>query len=153
VEILGDAVRKRKTQNLEAMEKKVMPNVKLYRRHINIFWWANRWIHIKFIARELTSICVGVYSLIFLFFIWTVLQGPETFEAFSSAMRSPAALVFHLFLLGGILFHGITWFNLAPKAMVIKRGDKTVPGTVIALMNYLGWMVISVALIWLLLAV
>lgn len=133
------------------MQKKVMPNVKMYKRHMNIFWWANRWIHIKFIARELTSICVAVYSILLLFYAWSVLKGPEAFETFSSAMRSPAVLVLHVLLLGGLLFHSITWFNLAPKAMVIKLGKNNVPGIVIALMNYIGWVVISVVLVWLVL--
>jgi len=34
--------------------------------------------------------------------------------------------------------------------MVIKIGDKNVPGIVIALMYYGGWIVISFVLIWLL---
>ncbi len=134
------------------MQKKVMPNVKMYKRHMNIFWWANRWIHIKFISRELTSICVALYSLVLLFYVWTVLKGPEEFEAFSSAMRSPVVLVLHVLLLGGLLLHSITWFNLAPKAMVIKLGRKNVPGMVIVLMNYVAWVVISLILVWLLMA-
>jgi fumarate reductase subunit C len=131
------------------MQKKLLPNIKMYRRHINIFWWANRWIHIKFIARELTSICVAVYCLILLFFVWAILRGPEAYAAFTSTMRSPAVIVLHILLLGGLLFHSITWFNLAPKAMVIKLGEKNVPGIFIALMNYVGWVVISIVLVWL----
>ncbi len=131
------------------MQKKVMPNIKMYKRHMNIFWWANRWIHIKFIARELTSICVAVYSIILLFYAWSVLRGPETLDAFSSVMGSLAVLVLHVLLLGGLLFHSITWFNLAPKAMVIKLGKDNVPGIAIALMNYIGWVFISGMLFWL----
>lgn len=131
------------------MQKRVMPNVKMYKRHMNIFWWANRWVHIKFIARELTSICVAGYSLIFLFFAWAVLKGPEELEAFTSAMRSPVMILLHVLFLAGLLFHSITWFNLAPKAMVIKMGKYNVPALFIALINYLGWLVISAVLVWL----
>lgn len=134
------------------MQKKVMPNVKMYKRPMNIFWWANRWIHIKFISRELTSICVAVYSLVLLLYVWAVLKGPEEFEAFASVMRSPVVLVLHVVVLGGLMFHSVTWFNLAPKAMVIKFGTKKVPGWVIALMNYVGWVVISLVLVWLVVA-
>lgn len=134
------------------MQKRVMPNVKMYKRHMNIFWWANRWIHIKFISRELTSICVALYSLVLLLYVRAVLKGPEEFEAFASVMRSPVVLVLHVLLLGGLLFHSITWFNLAPKAMVIKLGGKNVPGMVIALMNYVAWVVISLVLVWLVVA-
>jgi fumarate reductase subunit C len=131
------------------MQKKMLPNIKMYKRHMNIFWWANRWIHFKFIARELTSVCVAIYSLLLLSFAGSLLDGPESFEAFVSTMQSPLFIVLHVLLLGGLLFHSITWFNLAPKAMVIKIGDRHIPGVFIALMNYVGWVVISVALIWL----
>jgi fumarate reductase subunit C len=52
-------------------------------------------------------------------------------------------------MLGGLIFHSITWFNLAPKAMVIKLGDKPIPGIIIALMNYGGWVAISLFFVWL----
>ena len=67
-----------------------------------------------------------------------------------SIMQSPLVIVVHAIALVGLLFHSITWFNLAPQAMVIKIGDKNIPGVVITLMNYIGWVVISVGLIWLL---
>jgi fumarate reductase subunit C len=131
------------------MQKIVRPNIKLYRRHINIFWWANRWIHIKFIARELTSVCVAVYVIVLLFFVRAILAGQTSFEAFLEILRSPLVIALHILVLGGLVFHSITWFNLAPKAMVVKVGDKNVPGIVIALMNYAGWVVVSLLLIWL----
>jgi len=132
------------------MERKILPNIKLYRRHINIFWWSKRWIHIKFISRELTSICVAIYSLLFLFFIVSVLGGPESYGNYVAFLKAPAMIVLHVFFLFGLIFHSITWFNLAPKAMVLKLGDKNIPGLFIALANYVGWVVLSIALLWLL---
>lgn len=131
------------------MQKRVLPNVKMYKRHLNIFWWTNRWIHIRFIARELTSVCVAIYGLLLLLYVGAVLDGPEAFERFDSAMRTPAFIIVHILLLGGLLFHSITWFNLAPKAMVIKLGNRYVPPFAIALINYVGWLIISVVLVWL----
>lgn len=130
------------------MEKAVMVNTKLFKRKMNIFWWANRWIHIKFILRELTSVCVAAYAILFLFFIQSILKGPEAYENFSSAMLSPVVLALHIIMFVGLIFHSITWFNLAPKAMVIKLGNKNIPGVVIALSNYAGWLAISLFLIW-----
>jgi fumarate reductase subunit C len=131
------------------MQKQVKPNVKLYRRHIHIFWWANRWIHIRFIARELTSLCVAVWVVVFLFYVCAILSDQESFESYARVMRSPFIIVINVLLLGGLLFHSITWFNLAPKAMVVKLGENQVPGFIIALMNYVGWVVISAAIVWL----
>lgn len=131
------------------MQKQVMANVKLYKRHMNIFWWANRWIHIKFIARELTSICVAAYVILLLFYVRAILNGPQAFEEFSAILKSPIVIAVHVLMLVGLLFHSITWFNLAPKAMVIKLGKNNIPGVVIALMNYLGWFAISLFFVWL----
>ncbi|MDL5047988.1 hypothetical protein QQ054_18385 [Oscillatoria amoena NRMC-F 0135] len=128
-----------------------MSNVKLYRKHINIFWWANRWIHIRFIARELTSVCVAVYAIVLLYYVQVALDGPTAFEQFSSQLRSPLAIVLHTLAFGGLLFHSVTWFNLAPKAMVIKIGSRQIPGVIIALANYGGWVIISGTLLWIIL--
>ena len=124
---------------------------KMYKKKMNIFWWASRWAHIKFIARELTSVFVAGYVIMLLFYTRSIFQGPAAFEEFSSMMRSPFLIVLHVLALMALLFHSVTWFNLAPKAMVIKIGDMKVPGIIIALMNYGGWLVISVVLVWLLL--
>ena len=134
------------------MQNKVMPNIKMYRRHMNIFWWANRWIHVKFILRELTSICVAFYSILLLFFVRSVLSGPEDYDMFVSALRSPVLIIIHLLLLVGLIFHSISWFNLAPQAMVLKMGRNKVPALAIALVNYLGWVLISVVVVWLVIA-
>jgi fumarate reductase subunit C len=133
------------------MQKKIMPNVKMYKRRMNIFWWANRWIHMKFIARELTSVCVAVYVIVLLYYVRAAMKGQEAFESFTGVLQSPIVVLVHIVLLGGLIFHSITWFNLAPKAMVIKVGEKNIPGVVIALMNYGGWAVVSMAIAWLML--
>jgi fumarate reductase subunit C len=83
--------------------------------------------------------------------VHALLEGSEAFESFSAKMQSGWMIAVHVLLLGGLLFHSITWFNLAPKAMVIKVGERNIPGIIIALLNYAGWVVISVAIAWLML--
>ena len=124
---------------------------KMYKKKMNIFWWASRWAHIKFIARELTSVFVAGYVIMLLFYTRSIFQGPAAFEEFSSRLQSPLMIILHVIALSALVFHSVTWFNLAPKAMVIKVGEKNIPGVVIVLMNYGGWVVISIAMIWLLL--
>lgn len=124
---------------------------KRYKKPMSIFWWTSRLAHIKFISRELTSVFVAGYAIVFMLYVRSILQGPEAFEEFSSMMRSPLMITLHVIALSALLFHSATWFNLAPKAMVIKVGDKNIPGIIIVLMNYGGWLVITLALTWLLL--
>jgi len=132
------------------MTGEMLPS-KLYKKRMSIFWWTSRWAHIKFIGRELTSVFVAGYAILFLFYVRSIFQGQEAFEEFASWMQSPFMILLHVIALLALLFHSITWFNLAPKAMVIKVGDKTVPGLIIILMNYGCWLVISIVLAWLLL--
>ena len=50
-----------------------------------------------------------------------------------------------------IVFHALTWFAVAPQAIVAHIGKKRVPGALIAVSNYGAWIVVSAALIWFLL--
>ena len=118
---------------------------------MSVFWWVYRWIHIRFILRELTSICVAAYVVVLLFYVRSVLAGPEAFEELTTFLQSPLMIGLHVTALGGLIFHSITWFNLAPKALVVKIGERNVPGTIIVILNYGGWVVVSLVLTWLLL--
>jgi fumarate reductase subunit C len=62
--------------------------------------------------------------IVLLFFVRSILSGQSSFEAFLEILRSPLAIALHILGLGGLVFHSITWFNLAPKAMVLKAGDR-----------------------------
>lgn len=124
-------------------------NSKLYVRKVPILWWTRRWVDIRFITRELTSVVVAGYAITLLLYLRAVSAGPEAFKSFSDALMSPWSIALHAFSLMALLYHSITWFNLAPKAMVIKVGDRLVPGALIAGMNYAGWAAVSAAILWL----
>jgi len=49
------------------------------------------------------------------------------------------------------MFHAITWFNLAPRAMPVRMGGKRVPEFLVAAPNYVLWIAVSVFVGWLLL--
>ena len=126
-------------------------SLKTWSRKMPIFWWTHRWIHIKFISRELTSLFVAAYSILFLFYIKAIGEGEEAYLAFSEKLKSGGFIAFHIIALLVLIFHSVTWFNLAPKAMVIKIGKNKVPGNMVALSNYAGWVIISIAILWLVL--
>jgi fumarate reductase subunit C len=124
-------------------------NSKNYVRKVPILWWTRRWVDVRFITRELTSVVVAGYAIVLLFYMRAVSQGPEAFKSFSEVLMAPWSIALHVFSLIALLYHSITWFNLAPKAMVIKVGDRLVPGSLIAGMNYGGWAAASAAILWL----
>src|SRR6266567_1683740 len=75
-----------------------------YRRRVSVWWWLQNRSYAGFVLRELTSVFVAFFA---------------------------------------VLFHAITWFNLTPKAMVVRLGGKRVPDWVILGSNYAAWLVLS----------
>ncbi len=133
------------------MEENSQTQSKLHSRRVPIFWWMHRWVDIRFITRELTSGFVAGYAIALLFYVRSVAKGPEAFTRLSEKLTSPLWIALHTFALVALVYHSITWFNLAPKAMVIKAGENRIPNAVIVLMNYAGWAAISVGIVWLVL--
>lgn len=121
-----------------------------YRKKMPILWWTKRLSYIHFITRELTSLSVAYFAVVLLFLIRSLSKGADAYAAFLQTLKSPALITLNLIAFLGLIFHSITWFNLAPKAMVIKVGKHRVPGAIITAVNYAGWIIISVALAWLL---
>ena len=117
-----------------------------------IFWWVRKWTHIHFITRELTSVFVAFYAIELLFLLRTLTRGQEAYDAFLAWLQTPLALGLNTIAFLMIVFHSITWFNLAPKALVIRVGELRIPPVAIAGMNYAGWAVFSAALAWLILS-
>ena len=124
---------------------------RLYVKRKPIFWWTHRWSHFRFILRELTSVGVAIYSVIMIFQLKALKSGPVAYESFVEWMKSPMMIVVNSVVLLLVLYHSITWFNLAPKAMVIQIGVKKVPAIIISGMNYAAWVAVSIVLAWVLL--
>ena len=124
---------------------------RLYFKGMPIFWWTKKWSHVRFILRELTSFGVAFYAIIIILNIQSMNQGSDAYNNFQLWLQSPIAIILHSVAFILVLYHSITWFNLAPKAMVIKLGKYKVPGYVISGMNYAAWAVLSAVIIWLIL--
>ena len=120
-----------------------------YRPAMPIFWWVRRWIHARFILRELTSIFVAGYALVYLLQLRALGTGPEAYGSFLEMLRSPLSISLHGVALLFTIYHSITWFNLAPRALALRIGDKRVPDRVIAGLNFGAWIGISALFVWL----
>lgn len=121
--------------------------VKTYNRKMPILWWAKRASYLRFIIRELTSLAVAYFAILLLLLIRALSQGEEAYYQFNELLKTPIMILLSIVALVGLLYHSVTWFNLAPKAIVVKLGKWKVPDIFIILSNYIGWMTIS-AIIW-----
>jgi fumarate reductase subunit C len=122
------------------------------RRRTSTYWWLERGSYFAFILRELSSIfvawCVGYLLLL----IRAVSRGEAAYQAFLERSAHPLVFLINLVALFFLVFHAVTWFNLAPQAMVVKMGRTQVPGFLIAASNYGAWVAVSAILAWLLLS-
>jgi len=109
-------------------------------------WFFRHPRYMKYMAREVTCIFIAIYTVMLVIGLARLAQGKEPYEQFLLALTSPASVVFHLFALVFALYHSFTWFNLAPKALPMHVGNRTVPDAAIAGAHYIGWVVLSVAL-------
>jgi fumarate reductase subunit C len=119
-----------------------------YRRRVSVWWWLQNRSYAVFVLRELTSVFVAYFAVVLLWQLRALTGGPEAYAHFLARLETPPFLVLNGLALLFLLFHAITWFNLAPKAMVLRLGGKRVPDWIIAGLNYLAWFCASGAVAW-----
>ena len=122
-----------------------------FRRRVSTYWWLWKWPYLRFILRELSSVAVAYFVVITLLQIRALERGAEAYAGFEDWMRSPVALILNAISFLFVLFHTITWFNLAPSAMAVRFRGKRVPELLVAGPNYVAWLAVSAAVGWLVL--
>ena len=114
-----------------------------YRPRVSTYWWLGKWAYVKFILRELSSVAVAWTVAIMLLQIRALTGGPEAYLRLEHRLSSPWMIALNLVAFAFLLLHSITWFNLAPKAMVVRIGGKRLPAVLISGPQYLAWIAIS----------
>jgi len=122
-----------------------------YRPRMSTYWWLERRSYLVFILRELSSVFVA-WSIVFLLLVVrAVSQGEEEYRSFLSWAANPLVLLVNLVTLVFVVLHAVTWFNLAPAAIVVRMRGRRVPPVLIAGGNFALWALVSVFVAWLLL--
>ena len=71
-------------------------------------------------------------------------RGPAEWAAFQAQLAHPGYVIFHALSLLAVLFVGVRFFSLFPKAQPAKIGPaKPPPGPVIHAMLYVAWIAVS----------
>ncbi|MGH7383601.1 MAG: fumarate reductase subunit C [Candidatus Rokuibacteriota bacterium] len=122
-----------------------------YRRRVSVWWWLQNRSYTGFVLRELTSVFVAFFAVVYLWQLRALAQGPEAYEQFLARLRTPLFLALDAVAFLFVLFHAVTWFNLTPKAMVLRLRGKRVADRIIVGLNYAAWLVLSAAVAWALL--
>lgn len=123
-----------------------------YRRRIPIFWWVRKLAYTRFITRELTSLGVAYCAVLLLIQAWAIGRGPSAHDRFMTLLGTTPFIVLHIIVFCVVLFHSLTWLNLAPKAMVVRIAGRRLPDSLVAAGHYLAWLGASLLVAWALLA-
>jgi len=122
-----------------------------YHRPMPANWWLTNRAYLMFMIRELTSVFIAIYLVLFLVLINRIAAGPDAYHAYLAFLATPGMLAFHIVALAAALFHSITWFNLAPKGLAVRVGERRVPDAVIVGSNFAAWIMVSILLAWIVL--
>ncbi len=119
-----------------------------YRPCVSTYWWLHQWSYLKFVLRELSSIFVALFVVITLLQLRALSHGPQAYADFQKWMKNPAVIALNAVSFVFVLFHVVTWFHLAPRAMAVRFAGKRVPELLIVGANYAAWVAISVVVAW-----
>lgn len=102
----------------------------------------------RYMAREITCIFIGIYTIILLVGLARLSEGPAQYEGFLAALRQPLSIVFHVLAMAFSLYNSFTWFNVAPKALPIQVGEAFMPDSVVAVGHYVVWVLLSLFILF-----
>jgi fumarate reductase subunit C len=100
--------------------------------------------------REISSLFVAWSVLYLLLIVYAVGRGPAEYREFLEWSTQTWVIIVNVCSLLLVGFHAVTWFNLAPQALVVRLGHRHVPGSWISASNYAAWVVVSAIIAWVL---
>ena len=122
------------------------------RPRLSTYWWLGKWPYVKFILREISSVFVAWFVIYLLLLVRAVSRGEKAYIEFITGFSChPVVLTVNVISFLFITFHAITWFAVAPQAIVAHMGTKKVPPFMIAAGHYGAWLVVSGAILFFLL--
>jgi fumarate reductase subunit C len=113
-----------------------------------VLWWLKNRAYTKFFVREMTSVFVAFFAILYLCQLRALAEGPDAYAQFIARLRTPLWLTMNAVALVLVLFHTITWFNAAPAAVVARVGGKKVPAASIIGSQYVAWVLLSGIIAW-----
>ncbi|TCO44605.1 fumarate reductase subunit C [Kribbella antiqua] len=119
-----------------------------YRRPIALFWWLSRRSYLLFVLRELSAVFVAWFVVYLLLLVNAIGDGAPSYARFVDWSGSSWVLVLNLIALAFVLLHVVTWFGLAPRAMVVRLRGHRIPPPQIVAAHYLAWLLLSAIVAW-----
>ncbi|MEV0341302.1 fumarate reductase subunit C [Nocardia sp. NPDC050713] len=120
----------------------------LYRKPVPTFWWVRRRSYLLFVLRELSSVFVAWFVVYLLLLVHAVSSGSAEYQRFLSWSSGGWVVALNTIALLFVLLHTVTWFGLAPKAMVVRVRNRRVAPAAIVGAHYLLWGLLTAIVLW-----
>lgn len=124
-----------------------------YKPRMSPWWWLSNRRYFLFMMRELSAVFIALFVVTYLVGIYRLSQGEDSYQLYLNALETPFAKTLFVVILLFSIYHALTWFHLTPVVMVVRIGQKVVHPVLILVANYLGWILISALLFYLLVAI
>ena len=122
-----------------------------YRPRIDLLWWVHRRSYVLFVLRELSSVFVAWFVVYLVLLVAAVHDGSDGYERFLAWSARPWVVALNVVALAFVVLHAVTWFTLAPKALVVRVLGQRLPPRMVAAGHFGAWVVVSAAVAWIVL--
>ncbi len=119
---------------------------KLLHRKQNPTWYLENHRYSIFMLREMSAVFVALAAVATIMMVLAVKAGPAEWERFLGLMAHPGMLALSGVALAFAILHSVTWFLLAGKVLVIRKGEMKVPAEAIIGGHFAGWLAVSVVI-------
>ena len=145
-----------------------------YRQPVSRLWWTKKWTYFLFMMREFTCVFVAWSVVFLLMLVYAVGRGEASYRQFLDWASSPVVVVVNVVALSFLVLHTVTWFALTPQAAVVRAGGRQVvrtrmvhvggrilpaatvirvggrvPAAIVIASQYVGLVVVSAFIAWL----
>ena len=122
--------------------------VHAYRQPVDKYWWAKRRSYLLFMLREISCLFVAWSVVYVLLLVRAISAGPDSYGRFLDWSANPLVVSLNVVALIFLLLHAVTWFNLAPRAIVPHIRGRHVPARAVLAGHYAAWFVVSAVVAW-----
>ena len=120
---------------------------KLYYRKMPATWWLRKKSYFFFMLRELSSLFIALFLVVYLVQLYQLTKGTDAYIAFTQKLASPGWILFHVVVLLFALYHSVTWFQSTAVVLPIRLGERSVPRQMITALHIGAWAVVSLAVL------
>ncbi|MCL2595006.1 MAG: hypothetical protein FWD83_05755 [Promicromonosporaceae bacterium] len=111
-------------------------------------WFLGTTEYRLYALREASALFLGIFVINVCWAVVALSRGLETWERWLAFQRHPAVVVFTVITLAMVLLQSVTWFQVSPKAIRVRLGERQLRASWIIAAQYAAAFVVLALLIW-----